>query len=214
MKNQKVYNLIILDESGSMESIKTEIISAFNEIVQNIKGLEEKFPGQEHFVSFVTFNSLGIKTILDRNAVSKLLPISNSVYNPDSMTPLYDAIGVSTNKLEKDIEGIPGVNVYVTIITDGLENASKEYSGKAVKQRIDNLKSSGWEFTYIGTDHDVINTAESLFINKIICFDKSEVGISMMVDEEHTSRLSFFRKLADEFKIDDLDNDKKFRKYY
>ena len=74
MKNQKVYNLIILDESGSMESIKTEIISAFNEIVQNIKGLEEKFPGQEHFVSFVTFNSLGIKPFLTEMRFQNFYP--------------------------------------------------------------------------------------------------------------------------------------------
>jgi len=57
MENRhKVYNLIVLDESGSMEEIKNETISGFNEIVQTVKGAEQDFPEQEHFISFITFN--------------------------------------------------------------------------------------------------------------------------------------------------------------
>ena len=58
----KVYNLIILDESGSMESIRKTIINGFNEVVQTIKGIAIEFPEQEHYVTMITFNSLGIKT--------------------------------------------------------------------------------------------------------------------------------------------------------
>lgn len=60
----QVDNLIILDESGSMESIKKETIQGFNEIVQTIKGVEQQFPEQEHFISLVSFNGLGRKTHL------------------------------------------------------------------------------------------------------------------------------------------------------
>jgi len=58
-KKHQVHNLIILDESGSMESIKTTIIQGFNELVQTIQGIEKQFPEQEHFISFVSFNGLG-----------------------------------------------------------------------------------------------------------------------------------------------------------
>lgn len=57
-KKHPVHNLIILDESGSMESIKATIIQGFNEVVQTIKGIEQQFPEQEHFISFVSFNGL------------------------------------------------------------------------------------------------------------------------------------------------------------
>ena len=60
----QVHNLIILDESGSMESIKQPTIEGFNEIVQTIKGIEKQFPEQEHFISLMSFNSLGRKTHL------------------------------------------------------------------------------------------------------------------------------------------------------
>ena len=63
-QNRTVHNLIILDESGSMEAIKRATIIGFNEVVQTIKGVEKRFPEQEHFVSLVTFNGLGIKTKL------------------------------------------------------------------------------------------------------------------------------------------------------
>ena len=62
-KRHQVHNLIILDESGSMECIKRTIIQGFNELVQTIKGIEKQFPEQEHFISFVSFNGLGIKQI-------------------------------------------------------------------------------------------------------------------------------------------------------
>ena len=61
-KKHQVHNLIILDESGSMASIKELIISGFNELVQTLKGIEKDFPEQEHFISLVTFNGMGQKS--------------------------------------------------------------------------------------------------------------------------------------------------------
>ena len=53
----QVHNLIILDESGSMSSIKPQIISGFNELVQSIKGIQKQFPEQEHDISIISFNT-------------------------------------------------------------------------------------------------------------------------------------------------------------
>ena len=74
-KKQQVHNLIILDESGSMQSIKTTIIQGFNELVQSIQGIERQFPEQEHFISFVSFNSSGQKVLHFMDPVSKLKQI-------------------------------------------------------------------------------------------------------------------------------------------
>ena len=82
MNNQKhkVFNLIILDESGSMESIKIATIRGFNEVVQTIKGVEIQFPEQEHFISLVSFNGLGIKTIHFNEPVKSLEEIDEKKY--------------------------------------------------------------------------------------------------------------------------------------
>lgn len=145
----KVFNLIILDESGSMSSIKNTIISGFNEVVQTVKGVALQYPEQEHLISLVTFNSLAIKTLLENESVTKLDLIDGSKYNPDAMTPLYDAMGQAIAQLRRVTNTHTEYNVLVTILTDGEENASKEYNGLAIKKIIEELKQQNWTFTYI-----------------------------------------------------------------
>lgn len=110
-KKHQVHNLIILDESGSMESIKSTIISGFNELVQTIKGAEKQFPEQEHFISFVSFNSLGTKLLHFIDPAEKLNQINDKNYNPDALTPLYDAMGFAINKLKQYLNGQTDYNV-------------------------------------------------------------------------------------------------------
>jgi hypothetical protein len=96
-----VFNLIILDESGSMYQIKSLIISGFNEIVQTVQGLALQYPEQQHVITLVSFNSLATKTLLEREEVSKLKPIDDALYNPNGGTPLYDAMGNSIQQLRQ-----------------------------------------------------------------------------------------------------------------
>lgn len=193
----QVHNLIILDESGSMEPIKTTIIQEFNEIVQTVKGIEKQFPEQEHFISLVTFNGFGNKILHFIDPAGKLEQIDEKRYKPDSMTPLYDAMGFSYTKLRKVLENQTDYNVLVTILTDGEENASKEYTGIAIKQLIEELKLNRWTFTYIGTDHDVEKFAASISITNTIHFQKNEADMKLMFAKENSSRANFSQKIRD-----------------
>ena len=132
-KKHEVHNLIILDESGSMDSIKKTIIQGFNEIVQTVKGIEKEFPEQEHFISLVTFDRLGQKLLHFIDPVNKLELIDETNYKPDASTPLYDAMGFTLIKLRQVLQEKSDYNVLVTILTDGEENASKEFTGTAIK---------------------------------------------------------------------------------
>lgn len=114
MTNKKIHNLIILDESGSMQAIKKPTITGFNEVVQTIKGAKDKFPEQEHFISLFTFNSDGIKSKLFMMPVADLQEIDGKIYQPNSMTPLFDAIGVSVSKLKYELAEEKDINVLVT----------------------------------------------------------------------------------------------------
>jgi hypothetical protein len=191
ISRHQVHNLIILDESGSMESIKKNIIRGFNEIVQTVKGIEKEYPEQEHFISLVSFNGLGQKTLHFADPVMKLEMIDDSRYQPDANTPLYDAIGFSCTKLRNAIGKSTNFNVLVTILTDGEENASTEYNGPAVKRLIEELKTNNWTFTYIGTDHDVEKAAASMSITNTIVFNRDEDSIKAMVMKESKARASF-----------------------
>lgn len=195
MTTDKVYNLIILDESGSMESIKKATISGFNEVVQTIKGIEKQFPEQKHFISFITFNGNGIKTHLDKQPVAGLETISDNTYIPDSMTPLYDAIGMSVLKLKYDIAGQENTNVLVTILTDGMENASNEFNGSQVKKIIEEQKALGWTFTYIGANQDVVKEGASISITNTMQFNANDEDMKIMFQVENESRRRYSEKI-------------------
>ena len=191
----EVHNLIILDESGSMESIKKPVISGFNELVQTIKGIETRFPEQAHFISLVTFNTAGRKTLLWKEPVVKLKPIDENSYQPGEATPLYDAMGDSINKLKNDLYTAGAHNVLVTVFTDGLENASKEYSATQIKNLVEELQKHNWTFTYIGTDHDVHSVAVSISIKNVMKFEKNISGMKDMFLRESTARHSYSTKI-------------------
>lgn len=187
-ESRTVYNLIILDESGSMRALKSATLTGFNEVVQTIKGVEKQFPEQTHFVSLVAFNGLGIKTLLFNQLVSDLEEIDERTYQPDSMTPLYDAIGFSVNKLRRETDTVPDRNVLVTILTDGEENNSKEFTGAMIKKLIEELKKEGWTFTYIGANHDVEQVAASLSIPNRLKFEANEGDVKRAFDVDKKAR--------------------------
>lgn len=209
METESVYNLIILDESGSMEHIKKPIMDGFNEVVQNIKGIEIKFPEQKHFISFVTFNGIGIKTHQHMEAVKNLKPIDEKSYNPDSMTPLYDAIGLSTLKLKNEIGDKPNTNVLVTILTDGMENASSEFNGEQIYKIISDLKAQGWTFTYIGANHDVEGAALKISITNTMTFTAEEDSVKHMFNMENLARERYSNNLRNK---QNKDKDKDYYK--
>ncbi|TVR77224.1 MAG: VWA domain-containing protein [Chitinophagaceae bacterium] len=195
-KKQKVHNLIILDESGSMDTIKSTVIQGFNELIQTIQGIEKQYPEQEHFISFISFNGLGQKLQHFMDPVSKLKQIDSSNYKPYASTPLFDALGFSLNKLKQSLEGQSDYYVLVTILTDGKENASKEFSGNNIKHLIEELKQNRWTFTYIGTDHDIDKIASSLSINNSLYFEKNEDDINKMFREEREARVVYSHKVS------------------
>jgi hypothetical protein len=201
---QKVYNLIILDESGSMQSIKKPTIGGFNEVVQTIKGMETKFPEQEHYISLVTFNGMGIKEILFNRAVRELAEIDERKYRPDSSTPLFDAMGFSLVKQRASIEPAGPVNVLVTILTDGEENSSVEYRGAAIAALVAELKLKGWVFTYIGANHDVESFAMSLNITNTMTFQANEADMKDMFAKENNARMRYSQNIRDK-KLSDKD---------
>ena len=113
------------------------------------------------------------------------------------MTPLYDAMGFGFTKLKTGLESQTDYNVLVTILTDGEENASKEYTGNVIKNMIEELSEGNWTFTYIGTDHDVEKMATNLSIKNSMSFDKNTDGIDSMFAEEFQSRRVFSKNIRE-----------------
>ena len=198
MEKVKVFNLIILDESGSMESIKKPAVDGLNETVQTIRSAQEKHQNeQEHFITLVVFNSNGIRTIFDNSPVSNVKEIKYADYLPNACTPLYDAMGLSLTKLKYQLSDAAKSQVLVTIITDGYENSSKEYDGRMIKKLVKELKSQDWFFVYIGANQDVDAVAESMAINNALSFCADDTGTKDMMKKTHSARKSFYQKISE-----------------
>ena len=191
---QKVYNLIILDESGSMSVIAKEAVSGLNETFQTIQNAQMKYEDQEHYISFVTFNSERINTVMDCKKVDTEREIKWNDFAPNSCTPLYDAMGQSISKLRKVMKEEDVA--LVTIITDGMENASREFSGRAIKELVAILKTRGWVFAYIGTNQDVDAVADDMGIRSRMHYDYSGDGVMFAFKSVDACKKSFFDRLS------------------
>lgn len=216
---QKVYNLLILDESGSMGMIKDVAVSGLNETLQTIVSAQKEHPEQKHYVTLVTFNSVRINKVMDRLPVESVTELKWNDYTPNNCTPLFDAMGQSLTELREHVAGQDVV--LVTIITDGMENASKEYNGAMIKRLVAQLKEQGWVFAYIGTNQDVNAVTDGMGIHSRMHYDYSLKGASDMFEEELRHRKVFYnlvscekRDLAKEdyFSLADKEEDKIERK--
>lgn len=191
---KKVYNLIILDESGSMGCIYQSALTGVNETLQTIRQTEDEHPDQEHFVTLVAFDTGHYNEIYRVTAAANAVDINENQYRPSGGTPLYDAMGRAINDLDKTAK--EGDVVLVTIITDGYENASREYNGEAIKRLVEKMKEKGWVFTYIGANQDVEKVAMSMSIDNHLSYDSNEEGTQAMFAKELRSRKAFFDKVS------------------
>lgn len=193
----KVYNVIIMDRSGSMWDIQKSAIQGYNEVLGGIKADAKTYAEtQEHFMTLVLFDSTVIENVYWNEDPAKAAILTTETYVPGACTPLYDAIGQTLTRLQKELNGDPNVSVIVTIITDGLENSSSEYSLKAVQALIKHLKAEGWSFAYMGTDHDVDGVTVSLSITNVVKFEKTEAETQAVFEKERRARKRYNKKMA------------------
>lgn len=204
-KSKTVHNLIILDESSSMRSIYEPALSGVNETLQTIRNAEKEHESQKHFVSLIAFDSEHYNEIYNHTEAEKAIDISEEQYRPGGCTPLYDAMGRAITDLRNKVEKED--TVLVTIITDGYENASREYNGPAIKALVEAMKAEGWVFSYIGANQDVEAVSKSLSINNCLAFDTNEDSTRKMFAKELRSRNNLYCKLSANASKEELSED-------
>lgn len=203
VKKARIYNLIIVDESGSMGSLKEATQSGVNETINSIRKAQQEFAGtQDHFLTLVTFDTNNycepVRTLLNRKPIAEVEDFNN--YNPSGCTPLYDAMGQSITELYNFIKDDDDASAVVTVLTDGYENASQEWTGAALKEFIEKLTLEGWSFSYMGSNHDVKGVSFNLSINNVIEFSHDVKGVGSSWDRESAAKHNYFRKMDREFR--------------
>ena len=154
-KKKEMLVCFVLDETGSMLEVKEETIIGFNEYIKTLKKRKENV-----LFSLTTFNSSCVKLVHKEVKIGKVSPLTDETYRPNFFTPLYDAIGQTIRGIEKE----PKRQVLFVIMTDGEENASKEFSQKGVFDLITEKTKAGWTFVFLGANQDAWRVGQSIGI--------------------------------------------------
>lgn len=195
MEKTTVFNLIILDESGSMQPAHKSTVEGCNEVINGARNLAKLNADKEKsLMSIYAFQSAsGIPSrYLCKNVpVETVSHITMKDYVPMGCTPLLDAIGSTLVDLSAVASTHDDAYGVVTIITDGEENDSKEYTYKQVASLISELKEKGWTFNFIGANIDVIKAAEKLNIDNSMEFSSDAAGTKAMFAAYNDRNMKF-----------------------
>ena len=149
----------LLDETGSMDPIRDKTISGFNEYIDILKTNE--FSTR---LNLMSFNTGGFRLLYDDTDIDLTHQLTQESYQPSSLTNLYDAIAKLIKQTDRKIKNIsPKPEVIFTILTDGLENASRSYSREKIFELISEKEEEGWS-VYLGANQDSWEVGESIGI--------------------------------------------------
>ena len=158
MKKGLTEVVFILDRSGSMRGLEAETIGGYNSMLEK----QQKEEG-DAVISTILFD--GVAEILhDRADLKKMEPITDKDYYVRGNTALLDALGSTIHRIGKIQKALPEdekpAKTLFIITTDGMENASREYSFDKVKKMVEKKKAkNGWEFIFLGANIDAIEVA-------------------------------------------------------
>lgn len=150
-KEKETLVSFLLDRTGSMQSIKDDVIGGFNQFIDE----QAKQKGKCKFV-FTLFDSQSID-VEQYDDVKDVPHLTPKTYVPRAGTPLLDAIG-KTIHLVSEIKDAPKRVLFV-VYTDGEENSSREYSHDAVRALVKEKEAAGWDFIFLGSDIDAYSEA-------------------------------------------------------
>ena len=193
-----IYNLIIVDESGSMTHLRESTLSGVNETINTIRMAQNEFrETQKHWLTLVLFDSGNnrpdVRTIMDCVPIDEVGEFKD--YMPNGCTPLYDAMGESLTALRRRIGFDEDATAVVTVLTDGMENSSRIWTAERLREKIEYLKELGWSFSYMGSAHNVKEVTDLLSIENVVEFSHDDIGTNSTWDRDSSAKLHYYRRM-------------------
>ena len=212
MKN-KTDITIILDRSGSMESVKHDTIGGFN----NFLSEQQRVEG-EASLSLVQFDDQYEVVYEDRD-LHAAAPLTERTFQPRGSTALLDAVGRTINSVGARLAALPEAErpdkVLMVVMTDGFENASREFTAARLSEMINHQRNVySWEFMFIGANQDAVLSARELGIPAAAALtyaansEGTEIAFSLAASKIANYRLSN-EKEALEFNEEDRERQRK-----
>lgn len=178
-KNTNLSELVyILDRSGSMQGMEEAAVEAFNQFVEE----QQKVEGDATLTQ-VLFDTEFEKPV-DARPIGEVTQMETADFKPRGCTALLDAVGLSIKSTRKRIKAMPEseqpATVIFAIFTDGLENASRQYTSDKIAKKIQRrTEKDGWQFLFLAANQDAIATASKMNIHQSnsanVAFDQAGV---------------------------------------
>lgn len=195
--------VFILDRSGSMAGLEDDTIGGFNAMIEKQKNEEG-----DACVSTILFDNY-VEVIHDRVDIRKVRPMTRRDYYVRGCTALLDAVGRTirhignVHKYARE-EDRPEKTLFV-ITTDGMENASREYSYERVRRMIEHEKEKyGWEFIFLGANIDAAREAARFGIteDRAVNYHADSVGTAVIYEavSEAVCNVRASRPMSDEWR--------------
>ena len=209
MPNQNLTHItLLLDRSGSMNNIQTDIIGGVNAFFD-----AQRKSATPITTTLVQFDSKDPFEIIAENVSLDHVPkLSQDIYRPRGQTPLFDAIGQGITSLDSYLcelkaDEAPGDVVFV-IVTDGKENASRHFTRLHIMDLIKNKELSGWKFIFLSSDLSAVNEARSFLIreSRSVHFDKENTADSFSL---MSRKIANYLSINNSESLDFDDNERK-----
>lgn len=197
-----IHNLTILDRSASMRSLQTVARDGYNATLNTIREAQENYHDkQQHMVSLVIFDH-EIKSLYTDVSIKDVKNLVESDYQPRGRTALLDAIGKSLFKLQDSLDAEDRTMAVITIISDGMENASKQFKINTTAILIDMMKIKyGCTVNFMGPSYKVNDRqsyaeymAHELHIDNFIAFEYNEEGFSEAWKQHCRSSAAYYTR--------------------
>ena len=179
MKENLTELIFILDRSGSMANMESEALNGFNSFLEE----QKKLSGEAN-LTLVLFDH-EYSLIYNGKNIREVEPLTKNIYSARGTTALLDAVGRTVDDVGKRLAAMPESDrpgkVLVAILTDGLENASKDYQKKRINEMLSHQKTKySWEFMFLAANQDAFAEGYNIGINmsKAMNFDMTSAGMA------------------------------------
>ena len=158
---ENVHASFLIDRSGSMSGVVGDVIGGYNQFVENQRNIQTT--GECAFTAVQFDSDEPFKVMHDGTPIGSVPAMTSFDYQPRGLTPLFDALGNLIKTIEKRIAtSIVPEDQIVVVFTDGMENASNEWTREAVFKLVTEKENEGWTFNFMGANQDSYETGRGL----------------------------------------------------
>lgn len=192
-----LYVSVLLDRSGSMARIADDVVAGYEEFVDR-----QRRQGGDVWLTLIQFDSVNpFERVFRTTHVSEAPQLTRAAYVPRGGTPLLDAVGHLVHDVDRRAAMNSGpADQLVVIITDGYENASRQYTLADVQRLIGDRERQGWAFLFLGAGIDAFAEGGRLGVAAANrrSYEHTSEGMRQMWDEHARSVLEYERMTRDE----------------